>query len=725
MKTINHGIIGGIALLMFVGLHVQAHTNIIIKTPIVAADQTVKIGWNAETGAVYQVEAVDSLTGAGSQGLQWVVRETDCVSKGTNAEWMDVGTALWIPRILPPRFQPMRFYRVQKVKQATLTPQPAVTVQLSQTNLTSGDLYATVSVSMTDTNQQMSSVDVFVDGQRLYSVPSENFTVYINTCEWPNGPHEIYAVATTVDYGETIPESDDAQATNAANFAVGVSTSRFVTFSNYISQFFVAVPFFAPGAGQTQEVVATFAEDSCWRLTVLDYQSTPVRQFTNQSSSLYAAWDGNDSLGNPLPYGYYDYYIEARPSRYGCLDGMAAMNALSSSSVASASNASSETASEISQIPAAIQFPRNSSAVREDVKIPSLNPAPSATEINSSALVASAIESRIISYDGTNELINGVPAILYPPITTPRIDLAFMDAALFDEIEPMDASQNSSYGDAVYTTSTPNRMPGNLFMGYAGTVGIGFQGHHPPGPGYALPPGGVISASHPPYGPLRNASVIANGFSIDMGLYGWRTSFYLGNDNLNSTNLFPEAGTYSGQGTFASRCDFGLLVGHMTATAYTDPYNYCTHSYYPVYNSKQPGAYQWIALYGCNSLRYDDMNDMWTKFKLPMPPNLRLLLGSEDGVFIHPSFGGRFALDLNNSMTIVNAWCEAAGYADQQTAKSWRYRFTMGTRRMSFVYRDDTQEGSWRTINDSIWNYGGDISLDWFDVSFTTRQVYP
>lgn len=176
--------------------------------------------------------------------MQWVIRDTDCASKGTNAEWMDVGNPQWIPRVLPPRFQPTRFYRVQKVKQATLTPRPTVAVQLSQNNPISGDLYASVAVTLVDTNQQLSVVGVFVDGQRLYSIPAENFTVFINTCEWPNGPHEIYAVATTVDGGETLPESDDATATNAANFAVGISTSRFVTFSNYISQFFVAVPFF-------------------------------------------------------------------------------------------------------------------------------------------------------------------------------------------------------------------------------------------------------------------------------------------------------------------------------------------------------------------------------------------------------------------------------------------------------------------------------------------------
>lgn len=140
---------------------------------------------------------------------------------------------------------------------------------------------------------------------------------------------------------------------------------------------------------------------------------------------------------------------------------------------------------------------------------------------------------------------------------------------------------------------------------------------------------------------------------------------------------------------------------------------------------------KWMALYGCNSLRQQDFNDMWTKFLVPMPPNLRLILGSEDGVFIHPAFGWRFAANLHgwtnqgNPMTIVQAWYDAGNYTCQQMAKSWRWRFRIGTRVMTAAYRDNTQGGSWRTISDSIWSYSGDISYDWFDQSIDHSQVYP
>ena len=373
MNKIASGIFGISMLAVSSGF---SQSNYVIQTPIVAADHTAKLRWNSEAGAVFHVLSADALTGVGPQGLQWIIREANCASKGTNAEWMDVGDPLWIPRILHPVFQPSRFYRVQKVGQATLTPPPTVTVQLSQSNgPIAGDLYATVNVTLVDTNQQLSDVKLIVDGQKFYGAGSNNFTAFINSCEWPNGPHEIYAVATMVDAGETIPPSDLQTATNAAKVAIGISSSRFVNFSNYISQFFVATPFFDPTVAQTQEVVATFPENTCWQLTVLNYQDTAVRHFTNQSPYLYLAWDGNDDFGNPLPFGFYDYYIQARPARFGCPSGMRSSAALASPS-STIGPPSPATAKAGVFCRPAMQFSRNrpGNMVREHITISSLNP---------------------------------------------------------------------------------------------------------------------------------------------------------------------------------------------------------------------------------------------------------------------------------------------------------------------------------------------------------------
>jgi hypothetical protein len=736
----------------------QAQTNIFIQSPVIAADQTAKISWNSQVGAVYQVWSADALAGVGPQGLQWIIRNGNCASKGTNAEWMDVGDPLWIPRILPPRLQPERFYRVEQVGHATLTP-PIVTVQLSQTNgAISGDLYATVNVTLVDTNEQLSGVNLIVDGQKFFTAGDYSFTAFINSCEWPNGPHEIYAVATTVDTGETLPTSEAEIATNAANIGIGVSASQFGIFSNYISQYFVAVPFFDPTAGQTQEVVALFPENTCWRLTVLDYQDNPVRQFTNQSPSLYVAWDGNDASGNPLPFGFYDYYIEARPAQYGCPNGEGTNSPMIGSSLnfASKSGVPSQATAKAGVFSrAAMQFRRGASGVSEHISIPSLNPTPP-------PVARAPLPKRVITYkvgaDGkTNEFIDGVPAILYPPdpplvITEPHTGTSMLSGAVTYSPDGANGPQTPNYGDGIYTTRTATRIPGALFMGHAGTIGVGYQGHHPSSPFFSLPNGGVISSMNPPYGPLRNASAIASSFVDVMAASAWRAAFNLGDDNFNSTNLFPVLGPNSGTSVYATMCNFGMYVGHMTATARTDSDYGCTHSWFPIYNSSQSGSYQWIALpscdfgppngaspllwmalYGCNSLQVQDWNDMWTKFLLPFPPNLRLLLGSPDGIFIHPIFGWRFAADMNGlttpnniPMTIAGSWYDAASVADQATSKSLRYKILgLGTRHMTVCYRDDTQGGAWKTLQDSLWNWSGNISYDWLDVSLDEQQVYP
>lgn len=421
-----------------------------------------------------------------------------------------------------------------------------------------------------------------------------------------------------------------------------------------------------------------------------------------------------------------------------------------------------------------MQFSRTNTSVRENILIPSLNPTKAATEtslvIDEDPLFPSspkeAMMAGLTSYFikrpplppfriKTNGVWVALPQEEIPPLEI-QIPLNTQEKFL-ESLEAMglegggqNEPQAANWDDTTYYTRTPDRIPGNLFFGFAGTVGIGYQGHHPSKPPeYARPPGGVL-ASRPPWGKLKTASLLANNFSVSMGLAGWRTSFLLGDDNFNSTNLAPVIPNVSA-GTFASKCNFGLLVGHMSASVNSNPDFGSTTPYFPVYASYQPGAYQWIALpemdfgnggssshlrwmamYGCQSLIERDYSDLWSKFLLPMPPNMRLILGSEDGIYITPMFGNRLSDNLNGwttgtPMTIWDSWCEAATQADIIWDKSgWNKLpgINIGTRHMTAIYRDNSQGGSWRTINDSIWGWQTDISFDWFDVSFVKVQVY-
>ena len=640
MRISMEGIFSTVVLVALSG---YAQTNYIIQSPVAAADHTIKIRWNSETNAIFQVESADSLTDVGAQGLHWVIRDADCGSKGTNAEWMDVGDPQWLPRILHPRFQSQRFYRIKKVGQATGT-RPTVTVQLSQggtllpsgTNVISGDLDVSVIVNLVDTNQIISTVNLIVDGQKV-ATTDYSFSTSINTCEWPNGIHEIYGMATTAienDIGETTPSSDtEADAvTNDVQTAIGVATSKFCVFSNYISQFFVSIPYFQ--IGQTQEVVAKFEQDSYWQITVVDNQDNPVRAFTGEGSLAYAAWDGNDQNGSPLSYGYYDYIVDARPSQYGSLSMSSPLSLSSAQAVTSSSVLAPPLtgyqlrAAPYKQTPAAMQF-SGSNIITETIIIPSLNPTnPPAGTNDPSGPPSPMMALSLAGYPTSAEeaLSQGLTSYFvapppYPPVITniggilhaipweevygpiPAIEIqipeseqdSYLMAAAGPASITVDAAQPMDWSDQTYETRTPTRTPGNLFIGFAGTVGVGYQGHHPKKPPvFGTAPGGVL-ASTPPWGPLKTASSLANNFSINMGYAGWRTSFMHGDDNLNSLDLNPTMGPGTGTGAFATQCHFGLLVGHMTASSRNDPNFYATVPYYPVYNSTQPGAYQWIA----------------------------------------------------------------------------------------------------------------------------------
>src|SRR6266581_3941463 len=108
--------IGLPAIASAVVLTISSHTTgqsaqAVIENPVVRSDdyRTTYLRWSADSGGVYQVESADALATQGMQGLRWVIRETDCAARGTNAEWADFGDVRWIPRVFHPIFQPQRF----------------------------------------------------------------------------------------------------------------------------------------------------------------------------------------------------------------------------------------------------------------------------------------------------------------------------------------------------------------------------------------------------------------------------------------------------------------------------------------------------------------------------------------------------------------------------------------------------------------------------------------
>ncbi|MFN7140296.1 MAG: DUF6345 domain-containing protein, partial [Limisphaerales bacterium] len=323
------------------------------------------------------------------------------------------------------------------------------------------------------------------------------------------------------------------------------------------------------------------------------------------------------------------------------------------------------------------------------------------------------------------------------------------------------------FEEGTEVTYSPIRILGLMFKGFAGIFGTAYQGNHPSWKDvgfFSMPTGGSgWTSTWAPYGPLKNVSAISKSFGNRMTAFGWRRSFELAD---NSFQWFHLTGCYTGTcdnqynppalfgGHFARASELGLLIGHSVA-ANNSAFSSAT-SYYPFWNgvtnslsgtwrsydwialpqmdfgqsSSTIGGYaplKWMAFYGCNSLRINDINDQWTKFLLPMPPNLRVLLGADTTIYIVPEFGSTFADSLNGvgnngvPMSVIQSWY-AAGTRAHQIAGSTRNPLKRpGTVRLTAVYR----AGSPGTGGDTIWGYPSNVDNDYLMIYWQQQQVYP
>lgn len=557
------------------------------------------------------------------------------------------------------------------------------------------DLEIRWTVGLGASGDLLSDVLVFVDGQVMTRGAMLIGSRFINTTEWPNGEHRIWASAKTFESADTT--SDDDNQSVSSGVGVGVSSVTTVTFDNYISKFFVATPYFDPAVQGVQEIVAEFKEDSFWQCFVVTGSGSSVVGYQGQGTSLYVAWDGTDGAGNEVPDGVYDYLIEAHSTALGPFGGGAAMAMAAESA---------PTASDREQLTQPTRDLRPSPAVLAERAERLRMSGTAATDVffpprQKSVLLADT-NPRPLKTKATAQAVPDEPAylqIIPPPLRKNvafvlSVSNAFAQAELTRrahlEARAALAVQQAAMGEAEadgpapapdpgQTTGGPNRIPGTLFKGFIGAVGTGYQGHHPSWQdiGFFSMPSGTSghTSRKAPYGKLRNAGAIANGFAGALTSGGWRRAFDYADDGFKWWHL---SGCYTGDcdrehnppvlfgGSFGRGCHFGLLVGHMIGVD-NSPFH-ASHSYYPFWNppppvpGRMPRSYDWIALpemdfgqsvsilggnppllwmglYGCNSLRINDVNDLWTKFLLPFPENVRFFLG-ERYSRLHPPRDG-------------------------------------------------------------------------------------
>jgi hypothetical protein len=290
-----------LVLFLIVDLSAHGQNTIRFNDVKVTEERAIRLSWASNSNEVYQVQCADALATNDDGSTTWSVLYDHYPSHGTNTFWLDTGN-YGADTIIPhPKYSPMRFYRV--FNEGTNCGESPFVVVTSPTN--GSILSGQVTVSVTATSSYpIVSIKLFVDGQAMNpTLDGTNFV--INTCEWPNGAHILFATARAL--------SGNPELSGSLGVVQGQSVSSYVpvSFSNLITKVAFSQWFFEPSLGQTQEVTASFGAPAGWTLQIVDESSNAVRTVTGSGTSLVFDWDGTGDGGTNIPDGVYHYQISA------------------------------------------------------------------------------------------------------------------------------------------------------------------------------------------------------------------------------------------------------------------------------------------------------------------------------------------------------------------------------------------------------------------------------
>jgi hypothetical protein len=626
-------------------------TNTLQFTAVAVTDEhAIRLTWASTNNEIYQIECVGALGTNADGSTAFQTLYDNYPSQGTNTFWLDTGNYFDVPAILHPKNMPMRFYRIVAEGADTASDEPSISIT-SPTNGTfaSGELTITV-VANTD-QPILSGTKFYVDGQEMqmadsttnYSDGSTNYeadTYSINTCEWGNGTHTLFATARCA--------SGLGDALNAPPVLFGHAVSAFVpvTFSNLVTRISFSEPFFDPSAGQTQQVSAVFAANSDWTLNIVDAFSNVVLTTTGSGSSMLYNWDGTGTGGTNLPAGVYYYLISAQTN------GLAPQSLISGGSSSSLSAAS---------------------------------------------LSASSRKELYAVADGSESV---VPLALYPKgFDTNNLTIFKATSAEIESLYAVDTdsgiSVTANSGGGVATPNAtpapssqpappaPQRPPTNPVRGVAGTFGVAYQDYSFSGLALSTPLNGfpVIPGQQPQHVHLNGSSstsvscpfvetVEEDNFITQMKRGAWKSGFLKANSQLLASDL-------QGSGTPFNQVKLGLLSLHGAyGTSVDYNANQAQQIYFPIdgrpnnssswvsmsqmsFGGSGTNGLNWMAILACNDLRHANWNSMQSAGVTPFNSNLHLLLGCDticdDGGLI---LWAKFMLGLDNNavQTIMQAW---------------------------------------------------------------------
>ncbi|MBI3849189.1 MAG: hypothetical protein HY298_02700 [Verrucomicrobia bacterium] len=654
MKNIKSGVLIATIISLAGSLYGQGNP-FQIYSPTVTEERATRLSWESESNTVYRIEYAAELVDTNTGLTAWQTLYDFYASHGTNTFWLDTGNYLLEPPILHPKNVPMRFYRV--VNEGTNAgPAPTVTIT-SPTNSSTvfGDLTVIVSAS---TDQATISTKLYVDGEEMpapndstnYVNNSTNYlidTYVINTCEWPNASHTLFAVAECAS-GFPWP-------TDAAEVVFGRAVSAFVpvTFDNLITKYSFSEAFFNPDVGQTQQVSAVFTANVDWTLEIQNDSTNSVRTVTGSGTSMQFDWDGKGDGGTNLPAGVYTYLLSAETNgqSFSSYSGQGSGDSLS----------------------------------------------------GASADLGDSTELLAMPADGSG---SAVPLIIYPPgIDTNNLiifegsmldyqaDSILLSAAGSDIALDSGGAAAAAAGPS-QSTRAPVRLPTNPVNKIVGNFGLAYQDYWPNGISLQAPPNGLglgqrIQLENTSGSTTHNYRDLANNSENDrfiktMKRGAWSSGFVKknydlrGSDlrkaSLGGTNIFNTNGVSLGMlylhGSFGTSQDFDQASGANGAMQIyfaIDGRPNASPSWVRMsemdFGSAGTNGLKWMALMACNSLREDNWNSIqniggWTPFN----SNLHLLLGTDSVADAGGTvFWAKFMLGLDNNPkeTIMAAWYDS------------------------------------------------------------------
>jgi hypothetical protein len=511
-------------------------------------------------------------------------------------------------------------------------------------------------------------------------------TYSINTCEWPNGSHTIFATAEALSAPGGGPIGAPPVLTGHA-----VSPLLSLVFSNLITRIAFSEPFFDPALAQTQQVTATFGANVNWTLTIRDIYSNAVRSVAGNGASMAFNWDGNGDGGTNLPPGAYYYYLSAQTNGQPIPPDVPPVGGAGIAPEPTQSTPTSDTSAPLATFPNSAR-----QAIAAGLDYYYLTPPPMPPIFTNGTWVPW-------------ELVYGAPQPIRVDISDPirqnllRSLLASGPSAsaqpAFGSPGPQDPTPDTYYGPSSEAApAAPSRPPTAPKDGTPGTFGLAFQtytangtnGFTPPLPLATFPPlylhVQMEGLGGPPnFQPLRNGDSEAIYFGGQLQEAAWSSGYARGDDDLKIDDL-------RGSNTPFNQVDIGFLLLHCVYGTTLDLYAAgCLQMYFPIasgtsatylrmsemsFGGDGTNGLKWMALAACTTLHQPNWASMQTQHIYPYTSGLHLLLGVDTDNFTDRFLGRNWASFMLGTptatppiapMKIRDAWYASARKAYTDT----------------------------------------------------------